>query len=72
MEKIKFNYSKLAGKIKEKFNTQKAFADELGITEGTLSSRMKGKTYFTQEEIDRSCTLLNLDRSRVTEYFFTE
>jgi hypothetical protein len=54
MEKIKFNYSKLKGRIIEKCGSQKAFAELLGITEGTLTSKLLGYTYFTQDEIFKS------------------
>ena len=71
MGKIFFDYSKLSGRIKEKYGSQKAFADALGISETTLSNKMTGIYYFTQQEIEKSITLLGLERGTVTEYFFT-
>ena len=71
MEKIKFDYSKLKGKITEKCGTQKAFSRLLGITEGTLTSKLQGYTFFTQQEIARSVNLLDIDPDDVTTYFFT-
>jgi hypothetical protein len=71
MTKVKFSYSKLRGKIKEKFGSQKAFAEALGITEGTLTSKLQGYTYFTQNEIFRSIKILGIDPDKVTLYFFT-
>lgn len=71
MEKISFDYSKLAGRIKEKFWTQKAFADALGVTETTLSNKITGIYYFTQEEIEKSCKLLDIAPADVFGYFFT-
>ena len=71
MTKVKFVYSKLRGKITEKCGTQKAFADALGITEGTLTSKLQGHTYFTQNEIFRSIKILGIDPDKVTLYFFT-
>jgi hypothetical protein len=71
MEKIKFDYSKLKGKITEKCDTQKAFAELLGITEGTLTSKLLGYTYFTQDEVFRSLKILDIDPGKVTLYFFT-
>ena len=71
MEKLKFDYSKLKGKITEKYDTQKAFADSLGITEGTMTAKLHGYTYFTQDEIMRSVGLLDIDPGEVTLYFFT-
>lgn len=39
-EKEKFDYSKLRGRIKECFGTEKSFAKELGLTAPVLSSRL--------------------------------
>ena len=71
MERVKFNYSKLKGRITEKLGTQKAFAELLGITEGTLTSKLLGYTYFTQDEIYRSISILDIDPGDSTLYFFT-
>lgn len=71
MEKLFFDYSKLAGRIREKFGTQKAFAKKLGISEGTLSLKMTNYTYFSQAEIKKAVQLLELDPGMVTDYFFT-
>lgn len=72
MERAKFNYSKLKGKIIEKCGTQKAFSELLGINEGTLTSKLLGYTYFTQDEILRSITELGIDPADTALYFFTE
>lgn len=71
MEKLFFDYSKLAGRIREKFGTQKAFAKKLGISEGSLSLKMTNYTYFSQAEIRKAMQLLELDPGMITDYFFT-
>ena len=71
MEKLKFDYSKLKGRIIEKCGTQKAFSSLLGITEGTLTSKLLGYTYFTQQEIIRAVELLDIEPADVNVYFFT-
>ena len=71
MEKLFFDYSKLAGRIREKFGTQKVFAKKLGISEGSLSLKMTNYHYFSQAEIGKAVQLLDLDPGVVTEYFFT-
>jgi hypothetical protein len=70
MEKIKFNYSKLRGRITEKCGTQQAFAKLLGIAECTLTSKLNGYTYFTQEEIYRIMEILDINPEEVSLYFF--
>ena len=72
VEKIKFNYSKLKGLITEKCSTQKAFAELLGITEGTLTSKLLGYTYFTQDEIVKAIEILDIEPEKLVLYFFTE
>jgi len=71
MGKVKFDYSKLKGRIVEKCGTQKAFAEQLEITEGTLTSKLLGYTYFTQDEILRSIRILDIDPGKASLYFFT-
>ncbi|MBP5223326.1 MAG: DUF739 family protein [Lachnospiraceae bacterium] len=71
MEKPHFDYSKLKGKITEKCDTQKVFAELLGITEGTLTSKLLGYTYFTQTEIYKSMRILDIEHENPTLYFFT-
>lgn len=71
MEKIIFDYNKLSGRIKEKFGSQKAFADRLGVSETALSNKMTGIYYFTQAEIEKSKALLDLEPGTISDYFFT-
>lgn len=72
MEKVIFDYSKLLGRIKEKCGSQKEFARVLGISEGTMTAKLTGKTYFTQSEIEQSRTILDLEPGTISTYFFTE
>ena len=72
MSKVLFDYSKLSGRIKEKFGSQKAFAEQLGISEGSLSMKMAGNYYFNQAEIEKASRLLELEPGTVSTYFFTQ
>ena len=65
-----FNYSKLKGKIKEKYDRQDLFADNLGISSVSLSAKLNNKVQFTQQEILRSCELLDIEQDEVHLYFF--
>ncbi|MFR0778592.1 MAG: DUF739 family protein [Zhenhengia sp.] len=67
-----FDYSKLRGKIVEKYGTQCLFAKALGVSERTLSLKLNGRIYFTQIEIKRILELLDVDSNCVNTYFFTE
>lgn len=70
-EELAFDYSKLRGRIVERFGVQSAFAFALKMSESTLSGRLTNKSYFTAEEIVKACELLDIALSEVNEYFFT-
>lgn len=65
-----WNYSKLRGRIKEKFGTQDAFSDAIGIGRVALSQRLNNKLEFTQDEMFASCDALGISRLDIPEYFF--
>ena len=67
---MKYDYSKLKGKIKEVFNTQSKFAKALGCSEKTLSLKLNNERAFTQNEIDNSIKLLQL--GDIKSYFFSQ
>lgn len=55
-----FDYSRLKGKIKEKFNTQNDFAKAMNTTPNTLSAKLNNQFYFSSDEISRAVDLLNI------------
>lgn len=65
-----FDYSKLKGKIVEKFGTQGAFAKALGLSQRSLSFKLQGKVFFRQDEIDKSINLLGIEPTDINKYFF--
>lgn len=67
---IKFDFSKLKGKIKEVFNTQAIFANEMSMSESTLSNKLNNNVEFTATEIINSCKLLEIPFDKINEYFF--
>lgn len=69
---IIYDYSKLLGKIKEKYNTQKNFADALGIGNTSLNQRLNNKLEWTQDEMKKTMILFDEPLSKVNEYFFTK
>jgi transcriptional regulator with XRE-family HTH domain len=69
--KIRFNYRKLRGKIKEVFDTQQAFASALGISQTSLSKRLNNEWEWSQQEMGRALELLGVDQSEINAYFFT-
>ena len=67
---MEFNYSKLKGRIKEKYRTQENFAKAIGKTQTTTSFKINGKRLWNQEEIIKAIELLDLSKDDIVEYFF--
>lgn len=65
-----FNYSKLRGRIIEKFGTQGCFSKALGVSERTLSLKLNNKIFFSQDEISRMSELLEITSDKIQFYFF--
>ncbi len=66
-----FDYSKLKGRIKEKFDTQGNFARAMGLSTVSMSDKLNNKVQWTQKEIDSACALLEIDPAEIPIYFFT-
>jgi transcriptional regulator with XRE-family HTH domain len=69
---MKFNYSKLLGKIKECGLTQEKLAEAIDKDKSTLNAKLNGKSAFTTNEIDDMCRVLDIDNSEIVPYFFAE
>lgn len=66
------NARKLRGLIREKYGTQAAFADALGMSETTLSAKLNGKTEWTRQEIETTCKILGISAENIPTYFFDQ
>lgn len=68
-----FDFSKLKGRIAEKYECRKAFADYLGMNSSALSNRLSGKVSFRPEEIVAICApeCLDIPAEDIGTYFFT-
>ena len=67
---MKYDYSKLLGRMKERGFTQEGLATAIGVNEGTLSSKLNNKYAFKQNEIDAICRVLDIPNDEIGEYFF--
>ena len=69
---MKFDYSKLIGRIVEKFGSRKAFAEACGFSENTMSQKLSGKMSITTNDIVKwsSPELLDIDNNDIPQYFF--
>jgi hypothetical protein len=68
---VRFNYSKLLGRIVERYGTRGRFAAAMGLPESVLSSRLNQNTQFSMEEIHRAADLLGINAEDIGLYFFT-
>lgn len=70
--RCKFDYSKLIGRIIEKFGSRRAFAKACGFSENTISKKLSGKMAITTVDIMNwsSKELLDIDSAEIPEYFF--
>ncbi|MCF8017793.1 MAG: DUF739 family protein [Vallitaleaceae bacterium] len=66
-----YNYSKLLGRITEKYGSQSKFSTAMGLSERSLSLKLNGRVGFKQNEIAKACSLLNLTDTDIPNYFFT-
>lgn len=67
---MSYDYGKLRGKIKEVCGTQNDFSKKLGIGRVSLSQRLNNQLEFSQNEIFKSCEILNIDKEEIPIYFF--
>ena len=65
-----FDYSKLDGLVKEKCRTRAIFADEMGLSERSISLKMNGKVQWKQIEICNACEILEINNEEIPDYFF--
>lgn len=67
---ISYDYSKLRGRIVEKYGTLDGFAKAIGWSMRTTSLKMNCHVAWKQQDIVRACEVLDIDLSEITEYFF--
>ena len=68
---MEFDFSKLLGRIVEKYGTRSAFAEAWGKTDSYVSMRVNNKVNFDAEDIHECCQLLDIPASEIPVYFFT-
>nr|WP_308743108.1 DUF739 family protein [uncultured Anaerocolumna sp.] len=65
-----FDYSKLRGRIVEKYGTQREFAKLNKMSDRSMSLKLNNGIGFSQEDIVRWCEMLDIDSSDIPIYFF--
>ena len=69
---MKFDYSKLRGRIREILGSEANFCKAMPMTRSTLRLKLNGKVECTQSEIVAAMEVLQLPMSAIGEYFFNE
>ena len=74
MLKLILDFNKLRGRIKEKLKSEANFADKIGISQASLSSKFNNRSDFTASEISRACDedVLDISIDEIGQYFFTK
>jgi transcriptional regulator with XRE-family HTH domain len=67
-----FKNAKLKGRIVEKFGSQKAFADALGVTDTTVNNKLNNRRLMSQDDIANWAETLEIPLDQIGLYFFTE
>jgi len=65
-----YNYTKLNGRVVEICGSQAKFADEMGLSERSVSLKLNGKIGWKQSEMYKASTILKFPVSEIPEYFF--
>lgn len=69
-DNIQYNYSKLKGRIVEKFGNIKNLSKSISLSATTLYKKLSGKEYFNQWQIEMIRKALEISETEVNEYFF--
>lgn len=69
---IIYDYSKLLGRIKEKYGTRENLVKEITISSTSLNLRLNNKLKFDQQDIKELCIALDIEEEEIPDYFFKE
>lgn len=61
---------KIKGRIVEIFGSQKEFSKALGVSEVTVSNKLKNLQNLTHKDIIAWSNALQLEREEILDYFF--
>lgn len=66
-----YDYSKLRGRIVEKYGSQTKFAKKVNVTRQTINGKLSGRIEFTKNDIMSWSELLEIGSDEIGTYFFT-
>lgn len=65
-----YDYSKLNGRIVERFGTKRAFAKAMGRSEAAMSAKLTNKVSWRQDDIRKAVEVLGIEDKDICGYFF--
>lgn len=65
------DFSKLSGRIVEKYGTRAAFGVAMNLNPEQLSRRLNNRTQFSADEMMLALDLLDIPPEEIHTYFFT-
>lgn len=69
---MSFDYSKLLGRVTEKYGTQYNFAHAMKLSERSLSLKLNNKVRWKDTEIQKAVSLLGVPENEIAAYFFKQ
>ena len=66
----KYEYRKLRGRIVERYGTMKKFAEEMDISEVSLSNKLNCVTGISQSDIERWSAALGIEVAEYGAFYF--
>lgn len=69
---MKYDYSKLKGKIIEVCGNNTEFAKRMKLSERTISLKLSNQVPFKQTDIEQAVKVLGLKSTDIEKYFFTK
>ncbi len=66
-----YTYSKLRGRIVERYGNQETFAKYINMSKVSVSKKLNGLTGFSQMDIEEWAKVLEIPKEEYPEYFFT-
>lgn len=67
---MQFDYSKLRGRIIEKFGSIRGFANHLGLQEQLVGKKLLNQVKISQPDIIKWSEALDIDQNDIGVYFF--
>ena len=67
-----YDFSRLLNRMEKKGISQRKLAAAIGISANAFNNKIKGRSFFNTQEIDRICDALHIKQADIGLYFFTK